>query len=190
MNGPPDSLASVLKLANEIPSLRIVIDHLANVRIDGQAVGAAWERDMQALSELPEVYAKVSGLVEAGARAKRPAPVDTEYYAKHLDVIWDAFGEDRLVYGSNWPVSGLYAPLLDVQRTRVPLGVHTIPVIQSKRRVAGLLDLRNDQPGSDRMDRPGGYEDAVAHAGFDAMQALFRGATMYLAFQGGSQLSV
>ncbi|HAV63687.1 MAG TPA: amidohydrolase, partial [Verrucomicrobiales bacterium] len=34
----------------------------------------------------------------------------------HLDVLWSEFGPDRLVYGSNWPVSGLFAPLHDVQR--------------------------------------------------------------------------
>jgi L-fuconolactonase len=33
-----------------------------------------------------------------------------------LDVIWNAFGEDRLIYGSNWPVSELFAPLFEVQR--------------------------------------------------------------------------
>jgi L-fucono-1,5-lactonase len=31
-------------------------------------------------------------------------------------VIWNAFGEDRLIYGSNWPVSELFAPLFEVQR--------------------------------------------------------------------------
>ena len=32
-----------------------------------------------------------------------PAPEDVDFYRPTLDVLWDAFGEDRLVYGSNWP---------------------------------------------------------------------------------------
>jgi len=116
VNGPPETLPAIGKLAERIPSLRIVIDHLANIAIDGSKVDPLWEANMKAVAQNVSVYGKISGLVEAGARSRKPASVETDYYASHLDVMWQAFGEDRLVYGSNWPVCGLYAPLSDVQR--------------------------------------------------------------------------
>lgn len=116
VNGPPDSLPSVDRLARALPSLRIVIDHLANVSINVRTVDPDWTRDMERVARNPHVFAKVSGLVEAGARAHKPAAVTTDYYAGYLEVLWRAFGPDRLVYGSNWPVCGLFAPLYDVQR--------------------------------------------------------------------------
>ncbi len=115
-NGPANTLPAVAQLARAIPGLRIVINHLANIRIDGTSVNADWRRDIEAVAAHPRVFAKVSGLVEAAARVRTPVPVTTTYYAPYLDVLWNAFGEDRLIYGSNWPVSGQYAPLHDVQR--------------------------------------------------------------------------
>jgi L-fuconolactonase len=45
---------------------------------------------------------KVSALMEQSVI--QPAPADLAYYRPTLDVLWQAFGEDRLIYGSNWPV--------------------------------------------------------------------------------------
>jgi predicted TIM-barrel fold metal-dependent hydrolase len=51
-------------------------------------------------------------------QAKRPAngppPLDVDYYRPALDLCWKLFGDDRLIYGSNWPVSDLAAPLKNV----------------------------------------------------------------------------
>ncbi len=116
VNGPTNTLPAVGKLATQIPSLRIVIDHLANTTINGSTVDPVWKTNMEEVAKNENVFAKVSGLVEAGARAKKPASLKTDYYAPHLEVLWKEFGADRLVYGSNWPVCGLYAPLYDVQR--------------------------------------------------------------------------
>ena len=62
----------------------------------------------------PYVYCKVSGLVES--TKDKPSPTDVAYYAPTVDVLWDAFGADRLVYGSNWPVSERFADYATVQR--------------------------------------------------------------------------
>jgi L-fuconolactonase len=115
VNVSAEELPEVGRLAREIPRLRIVIDHLANTSINGRAVDPVWRRNMVQVASSPNVFAKVSGLVEGAGRISKPAPTATEYYAPWLDMIWSAFGEDRLVYGSNWPVSELYAPLFDVQ---------------------------------------------------------------------------
>jgi L-fuconolactonase len=101
-------------LASRIPELRIVINHIAGVRIDGKSPDPLWTKDMQKVAEYPNVYCKVSGLVESAQIS--PAPDDVGYYTPTLDVLWEAFGEDRLVYGSNWPVSERFADYATVQR--------------------------------------------------------------------------
>jgi L-fuconolactonase len=111
-----EALPEVGRLAREFPSLRIVIDHLANTAIDGRSPDPAWRRAMGEAARHPNVFAKVSGLVEGAGRNSRPSPTATEFYAPWLNAIWNDFGEDRLIYGSNWPVSALFAPLFDVQR--------------------------------------------------------------------------
>ena len=110
----PDALPSVAALAAKIPELRIVINHVAGVPIDGQAPDAGWVEGMQMAAANPYVYCKVSGLVES--TKDKPSPTDVAYYAPTVDVLWDAFGVDRLVYGSNWPVSERFADYAMVQR--------------------------------------------------------------------------
>jgi L-fuconolactonase len=103
------------RLSRELPGLRIVLDHLAGVRIDGKAPPADWERQMRAISRQPHVYAKLSGLVEGTGRTDGAAPREVAHYRPVLEVMWDAFGPHRLLYASNWPVSERFAPLATVQ---------------------------------------------------------------------------
>lgn len=116
VNGGPDMLADVARLAERLPGLRIVINHCANVRIDGKALPAAWQRDMQSAAKHAAVYCKVSALVEGTGRNDGKAPDDVAFYKPTLDVIWKAFGEERVIYGSNWPVSERFASYAVVQR--------------------------------------------------------------------------
>lgn len=105
----PDQLGAVAKLATAVPDLRIVIDHCANVRVDGQTPPAAWLEGLRACSSHRNVFMKVSGLVEGTGRTDGLAPADTAYYRPVLDAIWESFGENRVIYGSNWPVSARFA---------------------------------------------------------------------------------
>lgn len=105
----PDRLDAVAKLAAAVPDLRLVIDHCANVRVDGQSPPVAWLEGLRACSPHRNVFMKVSGLVEGTGRADGSAPADTAFYRPVLDAIWESFGEDRVIYGSNWPVSARFA---------------------------------------------------------------------------------
>ena len=107
-------LPNVRMLADRVPKLRIIINHVAGVRINGTRPSGAWVEKMHLAAAPPNVYCKVSGLVEA-AQAK-PSPNDVTYYTPTLDVLWDIFGENRLIYGSNWPVSERFADYGTVQR--------------------------------------------------------------------------
>lgn len=117
INGGPELLPLVDQVAMLHPEMRIVINHLANVKIDGPHLNQEWLEGMQTAARHPRVYLKVSALVESAARDGRKVPQDSEYYAPILESVWKIFGEDRLVYGSNWPVSdraGDYALVLRI----------------------------------------------------------------------------
>ena len=115
VNGGPTLLPEVARLAKALPSLRIVINHLANTRIDGRNVSETWRRDLEAAAKSPQVFLKVSALVEGTGKQDGTAPRDVEFYRPWLDIAWRAFGPDRLIYGSNWPVSARFASLATVQ---------------------------------------------------------------------------
>lgn len=108
VNGGPDMPADVAVLAEKLPKLRIVINHAANLKIDGKEPPAQWREGMAAAAKRPNVYCKVSALVEQ--TGQKDAPREVKYYQPVLDALWEMFGEDRLVYGSNWPVSSRPAP--------------------------------------------------------------------------------
>ncbi len=113
--GGPDLLPEIARLARAIPDLRLVIDHVANVKIDGKPAPDSWQRGMTSAAEHRNVYCKVSGLVEGTGRTDGAAPRDVEFYRPVLDTVWSAFGKDRLIYGSNWPVSERFASCATVQ---------------------------------------------------------------------------
>jgi predicted TIM-barrel fold metal-dependent hydrolase len=113
--GGPQTLSDVARLATKLPKLRIVIDHVANLRIDGKAPPAEWTRGMREAARHKNVFCKVSGLVEGTGRTDGSAPREVDFYRPVLDAVWEAFGADRLIYGSNWPVSARFASLATVQ---------------------------------------------------------------------------
>jgi predicted TIM-barrel fold metal-dependent hydrolase len=116
VNGGPELLPLVDGLAAKFPDLRIVVNHLANVRIDGNAPPTEWAEGMQAAAKHPHVFCKVSALVEGASQPNRMSSTDVSFYRPVLDHAWKTFGEDRLIYGSNWPVSERYGNLAAVQR--------------------------------------------------------------------------
>ena len=103
--GGPTSPQVVAQLAQRLPDLRIVINHIANVPIDKNPPPAKWVQAMGAAARHANVYCKVSALVSAAAQDGRKAPTDLDFYRPYLNVVFTAFGEDRVIYGSDWPVS-------------------------------------------------------------------------------------
>jgi predicted TIM-barrel fold metal-dependent hydrolase len=112
--GSPADLMTIAAFAAKVPKLRIVIDHVGGVSIDGKAPPASWVTGMQAAAAQPNVFCKVSNLVEATGSTNGNASSDVAFYRPVLDTLWAAFGEDRLVFGTNWPVSSPAAPLSTV----------------------------------------------------------------------------
>lgn len=110
----PDALKQVPALVEHTPTMRVVINHIAGIRVDGNAPDSDWITAIQEAARYPNVFCKVSGLAEH--TGQKPAPDDVAFYTPTIDVLWKAFGEDRLIYGSNWPVSERFAAYKVVQK--------------------------------------------------------------------------
>ena len=113
-----DNIGALVRLATSIPSLRIVINHVANVTIDGGVPDARWSEGMRRAGQYMNVFCKVSGMVEKAVPS--PAPNDPDFYVPVLDTLWRSFGSERLVYGSNWPVcelAGDYSTVFTIAST-------------------------------------------------------------------------
>lgn len=97
-------LPGALALVERLPDQPFVVDHIAKPKIrEGER--EPWTTQIRRLARHPNVYCKVSGLVTE-ADWERWKPEDVRPY---LDVVFEAFGADRLMFGSDWPVCLLAA---------------------------------------------------------------------------------
>jgi L-fuconolactonase len=95
----PNHLGDVPRLAQTFPRLTIVVDHLGKPPLGSDAFGA-WADELVAAAEHPNVAAKISGLNTVVHRRDWSA-VDL---LPAVEVALDAFGAERLLCGSDWPV--------------------------------------------------------------------------------------
>jgi predicted TIM-barrel fold metal-dependent hydrolase len=105
--GTKESVQGLQTIAECVPTLRIVIQHMGGLPIDGKPITAEWEEKFQMLAKYPQIMIKVSGLMRGDTtRAQNERSSESlAFYRPLLDALWRIFGEDRLMYGSNWPVS-------------------------------------------------------------------------------------
>lgn len=111
------TLDDVAEIARRAPTLKIILDHFGNVQLSDQPLDMEWTKKLRAVAKFPNVYCKVSALY--GRVKEQPAPADIRFYEPVLDLVFECFGEDRLVYGSDWPVtqsSGDYASVVKLTR--------------------------------------------------------------------------
>ena len=100
----PSQLESGIELVSQFPDQKFVLDHCAKPQIKIQEI-KKWTRDIRRIAEEENVFCKVSGLVtEADFKNWKPSD-----FLPYLEVVFDAFGEDRVLYGSDWPVCLLAA---------------------------------------------------------------------------------
>lgn len=91
-NPTPALVADAARVTDRVPGLRVIMDHLPQVD--------PAKANLRELAGRPGVYAKVSGVLR---RVDGRVPLDLDFYRDRLDVIWDLFGPDRVLYGSDWP---------------------------------------------------------------------------------------
>jgi len=149
VNGGPDTPAAIAELAPQVPDLRIVLNHIGNVKIGPEAPPEEWSDAIQAAANHPNVFAKISGLVEGAARTGQPVPNELDYYRPYLDVVWRRFGNDRVIFGSNWPVSERAADYETLQRIVLEYAAEQGPDVVRK------FCSRNAQRAYKWVERPG-----------------------------------
>ena len=108
-------LPAALAVARDFPMDRFVLDHAAKPPI-AAGFDQTWAERLEALARCPNVWCKISGL----ATEARWHDWDAERLRPAIDDAWRCFGEDRLVYGSDWPVcllAGDYARIKKAAET-------------------------------------------------------------------------
>ena len=100
----PIQLQSATKLVKIFPNQKFVLDHIAKPRIS-EPLNKTWVSDIINLSKYSNVFCKISGLV---TETKGYNFSETDFLP-FLDVIFQYFGFDRIMYGSDWPVCLLAA---------------------------------------------------------------------------------
>ncbi len=95
----PNQLKAALHLVRAVPEVQFVIDHLAKPVIRKQEI-SRWSSFMAEIAKQPNVCCKLSGMITEG---------DWQTWSKadffpYLNVAFEQFGPDRLLFGSDWPV--------------------------------------------------------------------------------------
>ena len=107
-NPDPRLIGALVVVAEAVQGLRIIIDHLphATIPVDKTEL-ALYQRHLGALASRPQVFVKLSEIpvLPAGAAPAGKIITDPAFYQPRLDAIWNQFGEDRLLFGSDWPNS-------------------------------------------------------------------------------------
>jgi L-fuconolactonase len=100
----PRHLPAAVRAARAVPGLTLVLDHLAAPRpADGGF--DAWATDIRALAAEPGTFCKLSGMLTAGP---------PEAWTRYAEVVLEAFGPRRVMFGSDWPVCLLAASYAQV----------------------------------------------------------------------------
>ncbi|HVC82255.1 MAG TPA: amidohydrolase family protein [Chloroflexota bacterium] len=97
-----DQLPSTVSLARQCPDTQFILDHCGKPAVGAHMLDP-WRDHITALAALPNVYCKVSGLVTEADHQHWAA----EDLAPYVDHVLNVFGEDRVVFGGDWPVATL-----------------------------------------------------------------------------------
>lgn len=116
-NPDPSLIRALLHVADQVADLRIVVDHLPNAAVPSQAAALKeYQSDLRSLAQHPAVFVKLSEIpvVRDGSLIQDPT-----FYRDRLDMLWNLFGEDRVVFGSDWPNGdhvALFSDTFDIVR--------------------------------------------------------------------------
>lgn len=103
-----EELPDFIRLVDECPQTRFVLDHCGNEPLT-QADHGPWRDNLQRLAERANVIAKISGVIASA----KPGEWNLDNLGAVVNQTWDAFGEDRVVFGGDWPVCTLSATLAE-----------------------------------------------------------------------------
>ena len=104
----PRHLPHVARALDQVPDLRAVVDHISKPMIAERNLDP-WRHDIAAVAAFPNVSVKISGMV-----TEARADWSVEDFRPYVDHVVEVFGEDRMMFGSDWPVSTLAASHAEV----------------------------------------------------------------------------
>ncbi len=93
-------LPQTIKFVDQHPEIKMVIDHIAKPRISNSKFDHTWAENIKQLSARENVTCKLSGMVTEVIDGKW----DKALLQPYFDIVLEAFGPDRLMFGSDWPV--------------------------------------------------------------------------------------
>ncbi|HWA09589.1 MAG TPA: amidohydrolase family protein [Opitutaceae bacterium] len=106
-NPNPALIEAVVHVTDKVPNLRVIIDHLPQLNPPAEAAAlAAYQANLKELGRRSQVYIKVSEVLR---RVDGKVPEDLGFYRARLEDLWGVFGEDRVLFGSDWPNSDQWA---------------------------------------------------------------------------------
>jgi L-fuconolactonase len=108
----PRHLPVACELVERFPNQPFVLDHIAKPFIKDGTL-SPWAEDIRRLAVYPNVFCKVSGMVTE-TNWQTWQPID---FRPYLDIVFDAFGPNRIMFGSDWPVctvAGSYAEIVNI----------------------------------------------------------------------------
>jgi len=100
-------LEAMVKISDKVPHLRIVLDHLPNFE-PTDAERPAYDAVLRELATRRQIYVKLSAILR---RVDGQVSTDLATYRAKLDLLVATFGEDRILFGSDWPNSDGVAPI-------------------------------------------------------------------------------
>ena len=96
-------LEALVRVTDQVPTLRVIVDHLPQMLPPAEErARRAYDSGLRELGGRPQVYVKISQVLR---KENGSVPLDLPFYREQLDLIWDTFGPDRVLYGSDWPNS-------------------------------------------------------------------------------------
>jgi len=106
-NPDAELIAALVRTHDRVPDLQIVVDHLPHAVIPTDAPGKMeYQKNLERLAASPKVLIKLS---EIPISVDGKVPLALDVYQPRLDDLWNLFGEDRVIFGSDWPNSDTLA---------------------------------------------------------------------------------
>ena len=102
LHGSYQELIQLSELVLENPDVQFIIEHVGCIVIDGKEVPEVYINFLKRMSLFDNVCMKLSAIICLSKEV--PAPTELSYYLPVLEANWNVFGDERLIFGSDWPV--------------------------------------------------------------------------------------
>ncbi len=98
----PAEIVDGVKLALKCPNTRLIVDHCGNLSVQStdRTLRRKWEAGIRAAADQENVFIKISGIVASAKKDQWTA----DDLAPNINFCLEAFGEDRCIFGGDWPV--------------------------------------------------------------------------------------